>query len=81
LLALEHIVFVVDYPARRYTMDRIEEAWTEYQFGKMVDPAHRYEHDDRAIFRAGWNAAQRKNESKVESVWISVPVAPDDDPE
>ena len=62
--------------------DRVEEAWTEYQFGKMVDPATRYEHDDKAIFRAGWIASQKKPSTAVkESVWIHAPVAPDDDPE
>lgn len=62
--------------------NRVEEAWTEYQFGKMVDPVHRYEHDDRAIFRAGWEAGQKKPTSTLkESVWVTVPVAPDVDPE
>lgn len=62
--------------------NRVEEAWTEYQFGKMVDPVHRYEHDDRAIFKAGWEAGQKKPASTLkESVWVSVPVAPDVDPE
>lgn len=61
---------------------RIEEAWTEYQFGKMVDPVHRYEHDDKAIFRAGWEAGQKKPVPTLkESVWVSVPIAADDDPE
>ena len=41
--------------------DRIEEAWTDYQFGKMIDPVHRYEHDDKEIFRAGWTASQKRN--------------------
>jgi hypothetical protein len=59
-----------------------EEAWTEYQFGKMIDPVHRYEHDDRAIFTAGWEAAQKKPSAPhKESVWVSVPIAPDVDPE
>jgi hypothetical protein len=62
--------------------NRIEEAWTEYQFGKMIDPVHRYEHDDMAIFRAGWEAAQKKPNPLVkESVWVTAPEAPDDDPE
>ena len=61
---------------------RVEEAWTEYQFGKMIDPVHRYEHDDRAIFTAGWEAAQKKpTNNQKESVWVSVPIAPDVDPE
>jgi hypothetical protein len=61
---------------------RIEEAWTEYQFGKMVDPVHRYEHDDKAIFRAGWEAGQKKPTPTLkESVWVQVPIAPDVDPE
>jgi hypothetical protein len=63
-------------------IDPIEAAWTEYQFGKMIDPVHRYEHDDREIFRAGWLAAQKKNHPAYkESVWVSAPIAPDDDPE
>jgi len=62
-------------------MDSIEQAWTEYQFAKMVDPATRYDHDDRAIFRAGWIAAQKKPTPVRESIWVSAPVAPDDDPE
>ena len=62
--------------------DKIEEAWTEYEFGKMIDPVHRYEHDDKAVFRAGWDAAQKNRVKKVrESVWVHAPVAPDDDPE
>jgi hypothetical protein len=64
------------------TNNRIEEAWTEYQFSKMIDPAHRYEHDDKAIFQAGWEAGQKKPISAIkESVWVSVPIATDDDPE
>lgn len=63
--------------------DRMDEAWTEYQFGKMVDPVHRYEHDDKAIFRAGWIAAQKRNHPAYkESVWVTAPVAPEEvDPE
>ena len=61
---------------------RVEEAWTEYQFGKMIDPVHRYEHDDKAIFTAGWEAAQKKpTTAQKESVWVTVPIAPDIDPE
>jgi len=61
---------------------RIEEAWTEYQFGKMIDPVHRYERDDKAIFNAGWDAAQKRpSPAHKESVWVTVPVAPDIDPE
>lgn len=60
----------------------MNEAWTEYQFGKMVDPVHRYEHDDKAIFAAGWKASQKKNHPAYkESVWVSVPAPVDDDPE
>lgn len=62
--------------------DKIEDAWTEYQFGKMIDPVHRYEHDDKEIFRAGWVASQKRNHPAFkESVWVTAPVAPDDDPE
>ena len=62
--------------------DRIEEAYTEYQFNKMVDPATRYTNDGRDVFRAGWAASQKKEAPRVrESVWIAAPVAPDDDPE
>jgi hypothetical protein len=62
--------------------NRTEEAWTEYQFSKMIDPVHRYEHDDRAIFQAGWEAAQKKPAPmQRESVWVTAPVAPDEDPE
>jgi hypothetical protein len=62
--------------------NRLEEAWTEYQFGKMIDPVHRYEHDDMAIFRAGWEASQKRNHPAFkESIWVHAPVAPDDDPE
>jgi hypothetical protein len=63
-------------------IDKIEEAYTEYQFNKMVDPATRYTHDDRDVFRAGWSASQKRPSNKVkESVWVHAPVAPDDDPE
>jgi len=63
-------------------VDKIEEAWTEYQFGKMIDPVHRYEHDDKEVFRAGWLASQKPHVPVgKESVWITAPVAPDDDPE
>lgn len=63
--------------------DRIEDAWTEYQFGKMIDPVHRYEHDDKEIFRAGWLASQKRNHPAFkESVWVTAPVAPEEvDPE
>lgn len=64
-------------------MDKIEEAWTEYQFGKMIDPVHRYEHNDKEIFRAGWLASQKRNHPAFkESVWVTAPVAPEEvDPE
>jgi len=63
-------------------IDRIKEAYTEYQLDKMVDPAKRYMHDDQEIFRAGWSASQKRPSiSAKESVWIHAPVAPDDDPE
>ena len=63
--------------------DKIEDAWTEYQFGKMIDPVHRYEHDDKEIFRAGWIASQKRNHPAYkESVWVTAPVAPEEvDPE
>lgn len=63
--------------------DKIEDAWTEYQFGKMIDPVHRYEHDDKEIFRAGWIASQKRNHPAFkESVWVTAPVAPEEvDPE
>ena len=62
--------------------NRIEEAYTEYKFNKMVDPATRYTHDDRDVFRAGWSASQKKETNFVkESVWVHVPVAPEDDTE
>jgi hypothetical protein len=62
--------------------DRLEEAWTEYQFGKMIDPVHRYEHDDKALFSAGWAAGQKKpTPSHRESVWVSVPESMDVDPD
>lgn len=63
--------------------DRVEEAWIDYQFGKMIDPVHRYEHDDKEIFIAGWAAAQKRNHPAYKaSVWISAPEAPDEvDPE
>ena len=63
--------------------EKIEEAWTEYQFGKMIDPVHRYEHDDKAIFTAGWLASQKRNHPAYkESVWVTAPVAPEEvDPE
>jgi len=63
--------------------DKIEDAWTEYQFGKMIDPVHRYEHDDKAIFTAGWLASQKRNHPAFkESVWVAAPMAPEEvDPE
>jgi hypothetical protein len=62
--------------------DRMEEAWTEYQFGKMIDPVHRYEHDDKAIFAAGWKASQRrKHPAGKQSIWVSAPAEPIDNPE
>jgi hypothetical protein len=43
---------------------------------------HRYEHDDKAIFTAGWEAGQKKpTNTQRESVWVTVPIAPDIDPE
>lgn len=62
--------------------NRMEEAWVEYQFDKMVDPAHRYDRDAMAIFEAGWKASQKKNHPAYkQSVWVSVPTPVDDDPE
>jgi hypothetical protein len=62
--------------------DKIDNAYTEYQFDKMIDPATRYTNDGRDVFRAGWAAGQRKDTPRVkESVWIAAPVAEDDDPE
>jgi len=62
--------------------NRIEEAYTEYKFNKMVDPATRYSNDEREVFAAGWSASQKRPTSTVkESVWVHAPVAPDDDPE
>ena len=62
--------------------DRMEEAWVEYQFSKLVDPVHRYEHDDMAIFEAGWKASQRRNHPVYkQSIWVHVPAQMEDDPE
>lgn len=62
--------------------NRVEEAWVEYKFGKMVDPVHRYEHDEMAIFEAGWKASQKRNHPVYkQSVWVQVPVDMEDDPE
>lgn len=59
----------------------LTEAWDDFRADKMVDPAKRYIHDDQEIFIAGWRAAQSKPRSVQESIWVSAPVAPDDDPE
>tara|TARA_R110000796_G_scaffold125868_1_gene240432 strand:+ start:699 stop:893 length:195 start_codon:yes stop_codon:yes gene_type:complete len=62
--------------------DKIEEAWLDYQADSLTDPMHRYEHNHKDIFQAGWDAAQKNRVKKVrESVWVHAPVAPDDDPE
>lgn len=63
-------------------MKKIDEAWLDYRADTLVDPARRYIHDDKAIFEAGWNAAQKRHSVSVkESVWVNTPVADDDDPE
>lgn len=62
--------------------DRIEDAWVDYEFNKMVDPVARYTSTERDAFRAGWKLGQRRNHPVYkESVWVTAPVAPDEDPE
>ena len=63
------------------TNETFEEMWRDYQADALTDPQYRYSHDHKAIFRAGWTAAQRKTSGVRESIWVSAPVAPDDDPE
>jgi len=63
-------------------MKNTDEAWLDYRAEMLVDPAKRYFHDDRAIFEAGWSAAQKRLPTPVrESVWVHAPAAPEDDPE
>jgi len=63
-------------------MSILDEAWLDYRADTLVDPARRYIHDDRAIFEAGWSAAQKRHPvPSKESVWVSVPSSPDTDPE
>lgn len=66
----------------RCNMDKIEQAWTDYTFDKMIDPVSRYTSTERDAFAAGWKASQKRNHPAFrESVWISAPVLPDEDPE
>lgn len=61
---------------------KIDNLWAEYQADVLTDPQYRYSHDHKDIFTAGYNAGQRKETALTrESVWISAPVAEDDDPE
>lgn len=63
-------------------IDPIEEAFRDFQADTLTDPVKRYTHDDKEVFRAGWIAAQKKPVAAArQSVWISAPVAPNDDPE
>lgn len=62
--------------------NKIDNLWAEYQADLLTDPQYRYSHDHKEIFKAGFNAGQRKETALTrESVWISAPVAEDDDPE
>lgn len=62
--------------------DPIEEAFRDFQVDTLTDPVKRYTHDDKEVFRAGWMASQKRNHPAYkQSVWVSAPVAPDDDPE
>ena len=62
--------------------NQIEEAFSNYKINKMIDPATRYSNDEREVFAAGWSASQKKETNFVkESVWVHVPVAPEDDTE
>lgn len=63
-------------------MKTTESAWGDYLADKMTDPAKRYIRNDREIFEAGWVAAQKRHPNSVrESVWVSAPSAPEEDPE
>jgi hypothetical protein len=60
----------------------LDEAWLDYRTDTLVDPAKRYLHDDRAIFEAGWTAAQKRHSTPVKrSIWVAAPVAPEVDPD
>jgi hypothetical protein len=60
----------------------LDEAWLDYRADTLVDPAKRYLHDDRAIFEAGWSASQKRHSTPVrKSIWVTAPVADEDDPE
>lgn len=59
----------------------LEEAWRDFQADALTDPQHRYEHNHKDIFRAGWQAGQSKHPAGTRSVWITAPDAIDDDPE
>jgi hypothetical protein len=63
-------------------MSILNEAWLDYRADTLVDPAKRYLHDDRAIFEAGWSAAQKRHSTPVrKSIWVSAPSMPEDDSE
>lgn len=63
-------------------MSILEEAWLDYTADTLVDPAKRYLHDDKAIFEAGWVAAQKRHSVPVrKSIWVSAPSALEEDPE
>lgn len=63
-------------------MSIIDEAWLDYRADTLVDPAKRYIHDDRAVFEAGWKAAQKRHPVPAkESVWVNIPEIQQDDPE
>ena len=62
----------------------LEQIRNSAEAGEMASRhrVHRYEHDDKEIFRAGWVASQKRNHPAFkESVWVTAPVAPDEDPE
>jgi len=61
--------------------EQIESAWADYQADSLTDPMYRYSHDHKAIFLAGYAASQKKFVGVKESVWVSVPSTPDEDPE
>jgi len=63
-------------------MKNTEDAWGDYLVDKLTDPVRRYNTSEREIFEAGWVAAQKRHATPVrESVWVSAPLAVDDDPE
>lgn len=61
--------------------EQVDKAWMDYQTDALTDPMYRYSHDHKAIFRAGYQASQKKYVGIKESVWVTAPVAPDEDPE